>query len=115
VPQVALVYCEHLSQNGEVDLVVDTADSGRYVVAARQDFASQILAYRDQARTAMKNLVAQLARDRADLSTKVPSELFVQFFVVIFSDNVDSNVSNTILWCSCETGQRRDLRAISAS
>jgi hypothetical protein len=53
-----------------VDVAVDTVDSGRYVVAAGEDCASQLLAYRDQAKTAMKNLVAQLARDRTELSTE---------------------------------------------
>lgn len=64
------MYSEHLRANGQADVAVDTVDSGRYVVAAGKDCVSQLLAYREQAKTAMKNLVAQLARDRTELSTE---------------------------------------------
>ena len=89
--QVAVVYCVHISQNGEVDLVVDTADSGRHVVAARQDFTSQILAYREQARTAIKNLVAQLARNRTELSTEVRHNC-IELLLFYISNAINSMV-----------------------
>lgn len=69
--QVAFAYLEHIAANGEVDVETVSKDGGVIVVAAGEECMQQSLAYRDQAKTMVENMLNILARDKVACSPDV--------------------------------------------
>ena len=69
--QVSLCYLGHIGTHGYIDIVIRNSDEEDTVVAKGEECLAQALAYMEQVKSILSNLVSKLARDRVQCSVTV--------------------------------------------